>query len=146
MAWKEVFLKDELRYPFLLVKGPSHAGKTEWAKSLFQKPLVLRVGNLEHFPDRMREFDRKVHDGIILDDVRDLKFVQQHQEKVQGKYDARVEFASTPGGQRAYSRWLFKTPIVVTVNYSTTNLGMLETDDFLSCVRNRVVVEYPPPA
>ena len=144
VAWKDIFLKDLLRYPFLLARGPSHVGKTEWVKSLFKNPLVVQIGPLEHFPDKMRDYDRKIHDAIILDDVRDLKFLQLHQEKLQGKYDTRVEFASTPGGRCAYSRWLFKTPLVVTVNYSTANLSLLETDDFLSCARNRVIVEYPP--
>ena len=73
-----------------------------------------------------------------------MKFLQAHQEKVQGKYDARVEFASTPGGRCAYPYWLFKVPIVVTVNFSTANLTLLETDDFLGCDANRVVIEYPP--
>ena len=87
-----------LRYPLLLVLGPSHTGKTEWAKSLFCKPLELKIGTLEHFPEKMREFDRNFHDGLVLDDVRDLKFLSDHQDKLQGKYDSRVEFASTPGG------------------------------------------------
>ena len=116
----------------------------EWAKSLFAKPLTLHVGWLERFPDKMRKFDRVVYDGIILDDIRDLKFLHLHQEKVQGKYDDVIEFASAPGGQCAFERWLFKVPLVATVNFSTSNLDMLETDDFLSCSKNRVVVEYPP--
>lgn len=27
-----------------------------------------------HFPDKLREFHRKVHDGIMLDDFHDFKF------------------------------------------------------------------------
>ena len=106
--------------------------------------MTLHVGWLEHFPDKMRKFDRAVYDGIILDDIRDLKLLHLHQEMVQGKYDDVIEFASTPGGQCAFERWLSKVPPVATVNYSTSNLDMLETDDFLSCPKNRVVVEYPP--
>ena len=144
VAWKELFSADRPRYPFLLVRGRSHTGKTEWAKSLFVKPLTLHVGWLEHFPDKMRKFDRAVYDGIILDDIRDLKFLHLHQEKVQGKYHDMIEFASTPGGQCAFERWLFKVPLVAIVNDSTSNLDMLETDDFLSCSKNCVVVECPP--
>ena len=110
VAWKELFSADRPRYPFLLVRGRSHTGKTEWAKSLFAKPLTLHVGWLEHFPDKMRKFDRAVYDGIILDDIRDLKFLHLHQEKVQGKYDDVIEFASAPGGQCAFERWLSKVP------------------------------------
>ena len=92
----------------------------------------------------MRTFNREEHDAIILDDVRDLAFLRLHQEKLQAGYDRVVEFASNPGGQCAFRRWLFRVPFVATVNYSTSNLRMLETDDFLACARNRVVVEWPP--
>ena len=48
----------------------------------------------------MRAFDWSFHDGIILDDVRDLDFLAQQQDKVQGNYDVQVEFATTPAGHR----------------------------------------------
>ena len=35
------FTTDRLRYPLLLVLGPSGKGKTEWAVSLFRNPLKL---------------------------------------------------------------------------------------------------------
>ena len=91
----------------------------------------------------MRAFDRSIHDAVILDDVRDLKFVVMHQEKLQGKYDHEVEFASTQGGRCAYTRDLFATPMVVTINYSTKGLDLLETDDWLSNERNRIVIKWP---
>ena len=94
----------------------------------------------------MRTFSRKQNDGLVLDDVRDLAFLVRHQDKLQGKCDNRVEFASTPGGQCAYSRWLFRVPVVATFNYSTANLDFLETDDFLGTASNRVLVHWPPPA
>ena len=46
----------------------------------------------------MRKFVSGVTDGLILDDVRDLQFVVDHQKKLQGKYDCTVEFGSTAGG------------------------------------------------
>ena len=82
--WLKTFEQEKDRYPFLLVLGPSRAGKTEWAKSLFNNALEVDIGTLPHFPDSMRTFRRGVHDGIVLDDVRDLLFLEQHQEKLQG--------------------------------------------------------------
>ena len=143
--WLQLFSRDRARYPFLLVLGASHTGKTEWAKSLFHNPLEMKVGDLENFPDKMRSFDRVRHDAVILDDVRDLSFCIKHQEKLQGKYDYAVEFGSTPGGQCAYEQYLFRIPLVVTANYTTRSLGLLETDDYLSLSANRVVVQWPPP-
>ncbi|CAE7470127.1 unnamed protein product [Symbiodinium sp. CCMP2592] len=137
------FKEDRLRYPLLVVLGASQTGKTEWVKSLFRKPLELKVGSLQVFPEAMRSFDRRVHDGIILDDVRDIAFLSEQQDKMQGKYDARVEFATTPGGTCAYSKYLFAVPIAVTINKSTRNLDFLDTHDWLKHPSNRVLLNFP---
>ena len=142
--WQRLFREDALRYPILIVHGPSYSGKTEYANSLFPDCLELKVGALGHFPDGMRAFQRNMHGAIVLDDVRDMAFLVQSQDKLQGKYNCLVEFASTPGGQCAYAKDLFRTPIIVTVNNSTANLQLLATDDWLGNARNRVVVTYPP--
>ena len=142
--WLTCFVEDRVRYPILVVLGKSSTGKTEWAKSLFKSPLEVKIGDSEFFPEKMRSFSRQQHDGLVLDDVRDLRFLVQHQDKLQGKYDNRVEFASTPGGRCAYSRWLYQIPVVATFNYSTANLDFLETDDFLGTASNRVIVHWPP--
>lgn len=140
-AWLKLFDTRLDRYPFLVVLAPSRAGKTEWAKSLFKKPLVVGVGDLEHFPDGLRNFNRKLHDGLVLDDLRDFYFCVRHQEKLQGKVDTKTEFASTPSGNYAYSKWLWRVPVVVTANYTTRNRDLLEQNDFLGNPENRVVVE-----
>ena len=144
-AWLALFLVETDRYPFLVILGPSRSYKTEYAKSLFKAPLELKLGNLAHFPDEMRRFSRKQHDAIVLDDCRDFQFLVEHQEKLQGKVDAKVEFASTPGGQCKYTKWLHRVPIVVTANFTTKNRELLESDDFLGHPENRVVVERARP-
>jgi len=143
-AWLATFKAEVDRYAFLVVLGPSRAGKTEWAKSLFARPLELKVGALEQFPDGMRAFARTRYDGIVLDDIRDFAFLVAHQDKLQSKYDNMVEFGTTPGGQCAYHRWLWRIPVVVTANFTTKNKALLESDDFLGNPGNRVVVNYSP--
>ena len=142
VAWLDVFKKDALRYPMLVVHAPSFTGKTEWALSLFKRPLELKVGMLTTFPETMRSFNPKLHDGIVLDDVRDMNFLVEHQEKLQGKYNGVVEFGSTAGGTCAYWRNLYGVPVVVTVNNSTRNLDFLATDDFLSNPGNVHLVRF----
>ena len=63
-AWLQLFQHDALRYPVLLLLGQSMSGKTEFANSLFKKPLELKIGPLLHFPDKLRSFDRKMHNGF----------------------------------------------------------------------------------
>ena len=60
---------------------------------------------LETFPDTLRTFQRGKHDAVILDDVRDLAFVTENQEKLQGKYNGEIEVASTQGGS-AGTTWI----------------------------------------
>ena len=86
----------------------------------------------------------QVRDGVILDDLRDLRFLTDHQDSIQGKYDTPVEFASTQGGTCAFKKYLFATPIVATANYSAANLGFLETHDWLGNRDNRVVIHLAP--
>ena len=145
VKWLDRFKVDALRYPILFALGPSHTGKTEWAQSLFKNPLVVGIGKLETFPEGFRSFDRETHDGIVLDDVRDLEWVSDYQDKLQGRYNNLVEFASTQGGTRAYFCDMFCIPIVVTINFSTKNLGYLETHDWLGKPENRSIVYFPLP-
>ena len=144
-AWLDCFSKEVDRYPFLVIHGPSRTRKTEFAKSLFNNPLELKIGTLAHFPEGMRAFNRKKHDAVVLDDCRDFAFLVHHQEKLQGKSDARVEFASTPGGQCSYVKWLHRVPIVVTANYTTANRQLLDIDDFLGNRANRVLLAIDGP-
>ena len=120
-----------MRYPVLLVHAPSYAGKSEWAVSLFRNALCLEVGAKNLWPAGMKKLNRKVHDGLVLDDVRDLNFLADNQEKLQGKYNRPVELFNTPGGELALTVDLYRLPLVFTVNDSTKNLDLLQTHDFL---------------
>ena len=103
----------------------------------------MKIGSLAVFPDGLRQFRRGHHDGIVLDDIRDLQFLVAQQDKLQGKYTP-VEFGTTQGGTCAYQLDLFATPIVATFNGSTVGQELLDTDDFLANPKNRVLVSWPP--
>ena len=44
----------------------------------------LKIGVLEQYLDRLRTFRTGIHDGIVLDRVRDLDFDARNNGKVQG--------------------------------------------------------------
>ena len=137
-SFLQCFQRDAMRFPLLVVHAPSRVGKTEWAKSLFRNPLSLEVGKATEFPETMRQFDRKKHDALVLDDLRNLQFLSDHQDKLQGSYDRLLEFASTTGGTCAFWRDLYRIPVVATVNNDTKNLHWLKAGahDFLGNSEN----------
>lgn len=145
-AWLKTFRDMRSRYAFCVVVGASRSRKTEWAKSLFRNPLELSIGSLVHWPDKMRQFSRKLHDGLVLDDLRDCKWLVAQQEKLQGKYDTVLELGSSPTGKESYQKWLYRIPIVVTCNFTTENLELLLTDDFLGHPENRILLRREAPA
>ena len=134
--WLSLFLVDALRYSVLVVHAPSYAGKSEWAVSLFRNPLYVEIGSSGMWPAAMKKLDRDLHDGVVLDDLRDLDFIARNQETLQGKYNRLVELFNTPGGELAVTLDLFRLPMVFTVNDSTANLTYLETHDFCKRTEN----------
>ena len=81
---------------------------------------------------------------LILDDVRDLQLIVSNQEVSQGKCSDPIELASTQGGTCAFFLYLFRVPIVATINFTTQNCEYLVSNDFLNKPQNRVVVNWPP--
>ena len=140
--WLAEFSQDAMRYPVLLVHAPSFAGKSEWAVSLFKNPLYVEIGSCGMWPARMKKLDRSVHDGLVADDLRDLSFLENNQEKLQGKYNRPVELFTTPGGDLAVTLDLFRLPIVFTINNDTRNQGLLKTSDFLKKRGNVRVLSF----
>ena len=145
-SFKARFAKDEMRYPVLLILGPSHLGKTEFAKSIFRHPLLVEVGATAFVPDTMRTYRRygeARHDAIVFDDVRNMRFLRDHQELFQCKSTVH-ELGRSPTGQNAYKVLLYRTPLIFTMNFSTQNLDLLHSCDFCSNPRNVYVLRYPP--
>ncbi len=131
-----------MRYPILLIIAASTKGKTQLAKSIFPLPLTLDIGNATFFPDLMRTFSRKKHGAIVLDDVRNMDFLTDHQHILQSKYDDdEIPFASTPGGTCEYTKYLYRVPFIVTANPSTENLDYLHSHPWLGNAANRLVLE-----
>ena len=98
-------LEELRRYPILTILADTSKGKTQLARSTFPCALVLDIGTLTFFPDLMRTLNRKKHGSIVLDDVRDMQFVTDHQHILQSKYDNDdIPFASLAGGTREYTK------------------------------------------
>jgi len=91
----------------LWLRGPSGYGKTEFAKSLFTNPLLVRHRN------KLKEFRHEFHDGIIFDDYSLQKYereIQIHYLDVENdtQIDIKFDAINIPEG----------TPRVFTSNFS----------------------------
>lgn len=63
------FTASDFKYPgfndkHVYLMGPKGCGKTEWAKTWFENPLIVRSA------DELKAFEENFHDGIIFDDCR----------------------------------------------------------------------------
>ena len=56
-----------------------------------------------------------------------------------------IQFAETFGGTCTYSKWLYRTPIVATINLSTRSMPMLVEHDWLASPSNRVLLDLVAP-
>ena len=126
----------------MIILAETRKGKTQLAKSIFPSPLTLDIGPLTFFPDLMRTFNRKKHGAIVLDDVRNMKFLTDHQHILQSRYeDDDITFASTSGGTCEYTKYLYRVPFIVTANPSTDNLEYLQSHPYLGDPENRYILE-----
>ena len=57
-----------------------------------------------------------------------------------------VEFATTQGGALSFSKYLFRIPVVVTINGSTRNQQFLIEHDWLRRAENCVLLDWVKPA
>lgn len=54
--------KHDFSKRVMILQGKPNEGKTQYAKTFFKKPLLVR------HPDKLKSYDENIHDGIIFDD------------------------------------------------------------------------------
>lgn len=115
--WMKLFNEESLRYPFLVLCGPSKLRKTEYAKSLFDNPFLHK--------DKIDwdGYNWLKHGCIIFDDVNlpdhIWKFVRQNKVLFQSSSIVSVNTSAT----NCYKRdvCVVQKPIII-----CTNDGLLE--------------------
>ena len=118
--WVEQYNTDKMRYEFLVLRGVSRSGKSTLAKSLgalfgFKPPFIQTVQSATA-PD-LKSFSEEQHGYIVFDNVNHQDFVLTQRALFQANNDIHT-LADSRTGIYAYSVWLWRTPIVVTVDMS----------------------------
>lgn len=118
--WAAQYSTEQLRYKFLVLRGGSRTGKSTLAKSLgsvygWGNPFIQTVQGASA-PD-LKEFEKGSHGYILFDNVNDMQFVLDHRALVQSNNSVHT-LGQSQTGMYAYRVWLFKVPIVMTVDDS----------------------------
>ena len=100
-----------------MIRGVSRAGKSTLAKALGKRPFVQTVQSAVA-PD-LKGFCRRTHDYILFDNVNHMDFVLAHRALFQANVDFHT-LGDSKTGMYAYKVWLWRIPIVVTVDDSAT--------------------------
>ena len=101
--WENSFLTVNFRWKLLVLVADSASGKSSLAEALFSRPLVLTVEEAEHLD--LRSFECDGHDGLVLDDLRNLQFLHANQESCKGRTIGH-SLSSTRLGATLLAPWI----------------------------------------
>jgi hypothetical protein len=112
-AWKQQYDNPNFRHKFLVLRGDSRSGKTTLAKSLFANPFVQSAQSAT--APELREYDWTFHRCVIFDNVNTEEFVLNFRAMLKANNDEHI-LGSSATGIYSYRIWLWKVPIVLTVD------------------------------
>ena len=113
VPWRSQYQEKLPRYKFLVLMGASRTGKSTLARSLGGTPFTQTVQSALS-PD-LRGYDPTVHSYILFDNVNDMSFVLDHRALFQANNDVHT-LGESKTGMYSYDVWIWKVPIVVTVD------------------------------
>ena len=123
-AWEDTFLNLQFRWKVLVVVADSASGKSSFAENLFERPCVVTVEEAENLD--LKDFDRDVHDGLVLDNVNSWGQLLRWRAVLQARN------AKSKGGQSAtnvysYTQYLFGVPVVATVDLDAPDAFLVDS-------------------
>ena len=118
--WAGQYGEDRMRYQFLVIRGGSCSGKSTLAKALgeifgFGQVFTQTVQDAPA-PD-LAKYDAQKHGFLLFDNVNSHTFVLDSRALFQANSDVHTLGVSRTF-MYSYSVWLWKVPIVVTVDDS----------------------------
>ena len=118
--WAGQYGEDRMRYQFLVIRGGSCSGKSTLARALgeifgFGQVFTQTVQDAPA-PD-LAKYDAQKHGYLLFDNVNSHTFILDSRALLQANSDVHTLGVSRTF-MYSYSVWLWKVPIVVTVDDS----------------------------
>ena len=112
-------------FPFPLQESSAHISLlpfSSFAESLFDKPYTIKVEDAEVLD--LKEFDRQVHDGIVLDSVNSFQQLRRWRALLQAR-NQKVKGGESRTQVYAYAQYLFGAPIAATVDFDAPDEALM---------------------
>ena len=123
--WEDTFLQVQFRWKILVLCADSAAGKSNYAESLFDRPLILTVEAAQHLD--LKDFDYQKHDGIILDNVNSWGQLLSWRAVLQAR-NAKFKGGQSATNVYSYTQYIYGVPIVATIDLDTPDGQLVDPD------------------
>ena len=123
--WEDTFLQVQFRWKILVLCADSAAGKSNYAESLFDRPLILTVEAAQHLD--LKEFEYQKHDGIILDNVNSWGQLLSWRAVLQAR-NAKFKGGQSSTNVYSYTQYIYGVPIVATIDLDTPDGQLVDPD------------------
>ena len=133
----------DFRWKLLVLVADSASGKSAYAESLFEKPYVLTIEDVEHLD--LRDFESQSHDGIVLDNVNTWSQLLSWRAVLQAR-NAKSKGGQSGTNMYAYTQYLYGVPITVTVDLDAPDSYLIDascTDRSRWLLKNCVFIKLP---
>ena len=125
-GWESSFLSLNFRWKILCLVADSSSGKSNYAESRFENPLVITIEDAQYLD--LKEFQRSEHDGVVLDNCNSW------QQLLQWRATLQARNTKSKGGQSAtnihsYIQYLFATPFIATVDLDAPDKHLIDPAD-----------------
>ena len=141
--WMKCFEEDRLRYPFLVLTGPSQTGKTQFALSLGTESTAMQL-NMATAPEAdLRKFDHRIHRVLVFDEISPAQVLKQ-KLMFQAPLNV-VTLGSSNTNCYAYEVWLHSVKMVLCSNKWREQVAVLDAADQEWLASNSVVIDVTAP-
>ena len=141
--WQDHFSKDESRYMFLVLDGPSRMGKTRYAEGLVADGRAVVVDCAGAVTPDLSGFNRQKHDLVLFDELS-VEAVIKNKKLFQSSLDS-VCLGTSQTNVNILRLWMWRIRLVVASNCWKAEAAKVQNADGAWLKTNSVYVHVAEP-